>query len=210
MYVPEEEVGSPTSQAAIEAAARANKYVLVTEPAREGGKIVTGRRGSARFKVTVTGVPAHSGLRHQDGRSAIKEMAHHILWIEGLTDYDRNVTTSVGLISGGTGTNVVPSKCVIEVDMRLPDMETVEEYVQQVLNRKNIDPDCTLTVEGGLDRRPYRKDDGITSLYEHAKSLAEDIFNFARGRKCKNGRLEDLDDLDQDMFFFDLWDGLLM
>ena len=58
MYVPEEEVGSPTSQAAIEAAAKANKYVLVTEPAREGGKIVTGRRGSARFKITVTGVPA--------------------------------------------------------------------------------------------------------------------------------------------------------
>ena len=86
MFVPEEEVGSPTSQSAIEAAARANKYVLVTEPAREGGKIVTGRRGSARFKITVSGVPAHSGLRHQEGRSAIKEMAQHILFIEGLTD----------------------------------------------------------------------------------------------------------------------------
>ena len=175
MFVPEEEVGSPTSQAAIEAAARANKYVLVTEPAREGGKIVTGRRGSARFEVTVTGVPAHSGLRHQDGRSAIKEMAQHILFIEGLTDYERNVTTNVGLISGGTGTNVVPSECTIEVDMRLPDMEAVEEYVPKVLSIENIDPDCTVTIEGGLNRPPYQKDDGITALYEHAKGLAEEI-----------------------------------
>ena len=175
MFVPEEEVGSPTSQAAIEAAARANKYVLVTEPAREGGKIVTGRRGSARFKITVSGVPAHSGLRHQDGRSAIKEMAQHILWIEGLTDYERNVTTNVGLISGGTGTNVVPSECTVEVDMRLPDMEAVDEFVEPVLNLKNIDPDCTVTVKGGLNRPPYHKDEGITALYEHAKGLAEDI-----------------------------------
>ena len=38
-YVPEEEVGSPTSRAAIEAEAQKHKYVLVTEPAREGGKL---------------------------------------------------------------------------------------------------------------------------------------------------------------------------
>lgn len=175
MFVPEEEVGSPTSQAAIEAAAKANKYVLVTEPAREGGKIVTGRRGSARFKVTVTGVPAHSGLRHQDGRNAIKEMAHHILFIEGLTDYERNVTTNVGVISGGTGTNVVPSECTIEVDMRLPDMEAVEEFIPKVLNITNIDPDCTVHVEGGLNRPPYQKDEGIAALYEHARGLAEEL-----------------------------------
>jgi len=175
MFIPEEEVGSPTSQAAIEATAKKNKYVLVTEPAREGGKIVTGRRGSARFKITVNGVPAHSGLRHQDGRSAIGEMAKHILFIEGLTDYERNVTTNVGLNSGGTGTNVVPSECVIEVDMRLPDMEAVDEFVPKVLNITNIDPDCTVTVEGGLNRPPYKKDEGISALYEHAKGLAADI-----------------------------------
>ena len=61
-------------------------------------------------------------------------MAQHILFIEGLTDYERNVTTNVGLISGGTGTNVVPRECTIEVAMRLPDMEAVEEYVPKVLS----------------------------------------------------------------------------
>lgn len=64
-YVPEEEVGSPTSRAAIEAEAQKHKYVLVTEPAREGGKCVTGRKGAGRFTVTAHGRQAHSEKRHR-------------------------------------------------------------------------------------------------------------------------------------------------
>ena len=45
LYVSDEEIGSPTSRALIEAEGRKAKYVLVTEPARDGGKIVTGRKG---------------------------------------------------------------------------------------------------------------------------------------------------------------------
>ncbi|MEQ9560522.1 MAG: M20/M25/M40 family metallo-hydrolase, partial [Rhodospirillales bacterium] len=37
MYVPEEEIGSPTSRQMIVDLAKNNKYVLVTEPARDGG-----------------------------------------------------------------------------------------------------------------------------------------------------------------------------
>jgi len=67
LYVSEEEVGSPTSRAIIEAEARNAKYVLVTEPAREGGKVVTARKGTARFEVHIKGQPAHSGSRHNEG-----------------------------------------------------------------------------------------------------------------------------------------------
>ena len=45
LFVSDEEVGSPTSEALITDLARRAKYVLVTEPAREGGKIVTARKG---------------------------------------------------------------------------------------------------------------------------------------------------------------------
>src|SRR4051794_14421908 len=76
LYVSDEEIGSPTSRALIEAEGRKAKYVLVTEPARDGGKIVTGRKGVARFEVFVTGLPAHAGSRPQDGRSAIPQLPH--------------------------------------------------------------------------------------------------------------------------------------
>src|SRR5258708_36916012 len=51
LYVSDEEIGSPTSRALIEAEGRKAKYVLVTELARDGGKIVTGRKGVALFEV---------------------------------------------------------------------------------------------------------------------------------------------------------------
>jgi glutamate carboxypeptidase len=41
LYIPEEEVGSPTFQAMIQDEAKKHKYVLVTEPARDGNKFVT-------------------------------------------------------------------------------------------------------------------------------------------------------------------------
>ena len=103
---PDEEIGSPTTRAMIEDLARRAAFALVTEPARDGGKVVTARKGVGRFEVHVEGGPAHSGSRHQDGRSAIREAARQILAIEGMTDYGRGVTTTVGMISGGTAANV--------------------------------------------------------------------------------------------------------
>jgi len=175
LYVPEEEIGSPTSRALIEAEAKKNKYVLVTEPAREGGKIVTARKGVARFCVAVKGRPAHAGARHQDGRSAIKEMAKQILRFEALTDYDLGVTASVGLVQGGTGVNVIPAECTAEVDMRMPDAATAKRVVAEVLAFKAFDPDCQVTIEGGLNRPPYEKFEGIQKLFDHAKGLAANI-----------------------------------
>src|SRR3977135_3404019 len=74
IYVSDEEIGSPTSRARVDAEGRRAKYGLVTEPARDGGKIVTGRKGVARFEVFIKGVPSHAGSRPQDGRSAIPEL----------------------------------------------------------------------------------------------------------------------------------------
>ena len=68
LFVSDEEIGSPTSRALIEAEGRKAKYVLVTEPARDGGRIVTGRKGVARFEIFVKGVPSHAGSRPEDGR----------------------------------------------------------------------------------------------------------------------------------------------
>src|SRR5258705_13548106 len=105
LYSSDEEIGSPTSRALIEAEGRKAKYVLVTEPARDGGKIVTGRKGVARFEIFVHGVPAHAGSRPEDGRSAIRELANLIQTLEALTDIQRGVTVNVGVVRGSTKSN---------------------------------------------------------------------------------------------------------
>jgi glutamate carboxypeptidase len=175
LFVSEEEVGSPTSRAIIEQEARRARYVLVTEPAREGGRIVTARKGTARFDLKITGRPAHSGSRHQDGRSAVRELARHVLDLEGMTDYETGVTVNVGLIAGGTRANVVAEHASAEIDMRVPNPEIGDRAIARVLAIKAYDPDCTLEITGGLNRPGYEKSAEIDALFQKARTLAAEI-----------------------------------
>ncbi len=172
MFVPEEEVGSPYSRKYIEAAARNAKYVLVTEPARDGGKVVVARKGVGRFVMRAEGRPSHSGARHQDGRSAIKEIARQILAVEALTDYDRGVTFNVGLIQGGTGVNVVPRECQMEIDMRVVTAEDGESFTRRILEFAPHDDDVTLQITGGMNRPPFEVSDANLALFETARAAS--------------------------------------
>ena len=175
LFIPEEEVGSPTSRARIEAAARGHKYALVMEPGRDGDKVVTSRKGVGRFVLTVKGRASHAGVRHEDGRSAILEMAKQILRIEGKTDYARGITCNVGLVSGGSGVNVVPAECKAEIDLRVPSQQLAEEMTHWFLGLEAIGPDVEVKVEGGMNRPPYQKDAGIADLFGKAQAIYREI-----------------------------------
>src|SRR6201988_3138710 len=137
LYVSDEEIGSPTSRALIEAEGRRAKYVLVTEPARDGGKIVTSRKGVARFEVFIKGVPSHAGARPEDGRSAIRELGNVIQTLEAMNDPKRGVTVNVGVVRGGTRPNVIAEEAYAEVDMRVPAMAGADERGPKILNLKS-------------------------------------------------------------------------
>jgi glutamate carboxypeptidase len=172
LYVSDEEIGSPTSRELIEAEGRKAKYVLVTEPARDGGKIVTGRKGVARFEVFLKGVPAHAGTRPQDGRSAIRELGNVIQALEALNDASRGISVNVGVVRGGTRPNVVAEEAYAEVDMRVPTLGDAEELVPKILGLKSRTEGVTVTVTGELNRPPYEKSNAGAALFEHAKELA--------------------------------------
>src|SRR6202048_5074364 len=175
LYVSDEEIGSPTSRALIEAEGRKAKYVLVTEPARDGGKVVTGRKGVARFEIFVRGVAAHAGTRPEDGRSAIRELANIIQTLEAMNDLKRGVTVNVGVIKGGTRPNVIAEEAYAEVDMRVPSIADADELVPKILNLKSRTEGVSVKVSGELNRPPYEKGNAGAALYEHAKTLAEEI-----------------------------------
>ena len=175
LYVSDEEIGSPTSRALIEAEGRKAKYVLVTEPAPDGGKIVTGRKGVARFEVFVHGVPAHAGSRPEDGRSAIRELANIIQTLEALTDIKRGVTVNVGVVRGGTRPNVIAEEAYAEVDLRVATTADADELVARILGLKSRSEGVSVKVVGALNRPPYEKGNAGAALYEHAKTLAAEI-----------------------------------
>jgi len=174
MYIPEEERGSPYSRKYIAEEARKAKYVLVTEPARDGGKVVVERKGSARYKMAAEGRPAHSGSRHEYGRSAIKEIAKQLLEIESWTDYDRGVTFNAGLIAGGTGVNVIPQHCNLEVDNRFERLVDGQEFEARILALEADDPDVKLTVTGSIMRPPMNATDAILDLFQKARAYSRE------------------------------------
>ena len=175
LYVSDEEIGSPTSRALIEQEGRKAKYVLVTEPARDGGKIVTGRKGVARFEIYIKGVPSHAGTRPEDGRSAIRELGNIIQTLEGMNDLKRGVSVNVGVVRGGTKPNVIAEEAYAEVDMRVPTIADSDELVPKILNLKSRTEGVSVRVVGELNRPPYEKGNAGAALYEHAKTLAAEI-----------------------------------
>jgi glutamate carboxypeptidase len=175
LYVSDEEIGSPTSRALIEEEGRRAKYVLVTEPARDGGKIVTGRKGVGRFEIFVKGLPAHAGTRPEDGRSAIRELANIIQTLEAMNDLRRGVTVNVGVVRGGTRPNVIAEEAYAEVDLRVPSIADGDDLVAKILSLKSRTEGVSVKVVGGLNRPPYEKGNAGAALYEHARTLAAEI-----------------------------------
>jgi glutamate carboxypeptidase len=175
LYVSDEEIGSPTSRPLIEAEGRKAKYVLVTEPARDGGKIVTGRKGVARFEIFVKGIPSHAGTRPEDGRSAIRELANLIQTLEAMNDLKRGVTVNVGVVRGGTKPNVIAEEAYAEVDMRVPTITDADELVPKILNLRSATEGVSVKVIGELNRPPYEKGNAGAALFEHARTLAAEI-----------------------------------
>ncbi|QOZ13482.1 M20 family peptidase [Bradyrhizobium sp. CCBAU 51765] len=175
LYVSDEEIGSPTSRALIEAEGRKAKYVLVTEPARDGGKVITGRKGVARFDVFIKGAPAHAGTRPEGGRSAIRELAHVIQTLEGMNDLTRGITVNVGVVRGGTRPNVVAELAYAQVDVRVPTMAHADELVPKILGITSRSDGVSVKVSGELNRPPYEKTSAGAALYAHAKTLAAEL-----------------------------------
>ncbi|BCH19829.1 carboxypeptidase (plasmid) [Mesorhizobium sp. L-2-11] len=176
LFVPDEEVGSPTSRAMIESEARRAKYVLVTEPARDGGKIVTSRSGgTAEFKLHIAGRAAHS-LHPRSGRSAIKELARQILDLEAMNDYDAGLHVNVGIVNGGTSTGIIPDSAVAEIGLSSPSSSAAEQAIQLIKSIKSYDPDVTVQIETQLGNRPgYDRTPAIDGLFAHAHGLAAEL-----------------------------------
>ena len=131
----DEEIGSHTSRELIESLAKESALVLVMEGALLDGSLKTWRKGTGGFSVTVHGRAAHAGGDHQAGRNAIEEMSHQVIAIQKLTDYEKQTTVNVGVMRGGTVSNVVPEEARIEVDVRVMqagEWERLESEMQKL------------------------------------------------------------------------------
>ena len=188
LFTPDEELSSPVSRRVIEREARGQRYVLVTEPARDGGKVVTERKGIGVFVIRTRGRPAHAGGDPDKGRNAIVAMAEIVLAINVLNDPRRGITTNVGLIAGGTARNTVAEECMIEVDLRFCDPANASEMEAKLKALKSSRPDIETTVTGKITRPPFVRGRGVDLVFDKAATIAKEIgFNLKRAPRVGGG-----------------------
>jgi glutamate carboxypeptidase len=172
LWTTDEEVGSETSRAAIEEEARRSDAVLVLEPSLPGGAVKTSRKGCGGYKVVVRGLAAHAGIEPQKGASAVHELAHQILRINGLQDLTRGITVNVVQISGGLRSNVIPDHAEAVVDVRVPTAAAAADVAAAFGALAAVDPRTTVSATGGFDRPPLERSEKVVRLYEQARAVA--------------------------------------
>ena len=175
LWTTDEETGSNTSRALIEAEAQRSEAVLVFEPSLPGGALKTSRKGVGQFEMHVRGVSAHAGLDPGKGISAVRELARQIIAIEDLQDPARGVTVTVGVIAGGTRANVVPAEARATIDARAVTRADAERLERAL---KALAPHITgasVSVTGGFDRPPLERTADVVRLFAQAQLAAKDL-----------------------------------
>ena len=169
----DEEVGSPSTRDLIEAEASRHRYVLVPEPARADGGVVTGRYAIARFNLEATGRPSHAGSRPGEGRSAIREMARKLIEIEDMTTED--CTFSVGVIHGGQWVNCVATTCTGEALSMAKRQEDLDRSVSRMLALSASSNDVQFRATRGVTRPVWEPNGKVMALYDTARGVARGL-----------------------------------
>jgi len=135
----------------------------------------TARKGVGSFLMKITGQAAHSGLDFEKGQSAILELAHQIQAISRLTDLKRGVTLNVGVVRGGTRTNVIAAGAMAEVDLRIARKADGAVMERKVRGLRPVNPKCRIEIEGGINRPPMERTKQVVALYELARKIAHEL-----------------------------------
>jgi glutamate carboxypeptidase len=168
----DEEVGSNSSRSLIESEAAQCKAVFVLEPSLPGGTLKTARKGVGRFTVKAIGKASHAGIDPTKGVNAIEELSRQIIKLHTMTDAARGTTVTVGVVQGGTRSNVVPAEAAAEVDVRIASVEEAARITNAIKALTPELPGALLEVRGSINRPPMERNSDTVRLFETARAIA--------------------------------------
>jgi tripeptide aminopeptidase len=202
LFTPKEEVGLVGAYAFDHDRLHA-QLGYVYDQAASIGEIILGAPWSEAMEVRFHGRAAHSGMFPEEGRSAIQAAAKAIADLR-LGRVDEETTANVGVISGGTGGNIVPEWCTFLAEARSQDERKLSEIVQEMLDAFSFAAtatDCEVETSTRKSYRGYRfkQDDEAVQLAARALERCgfppsyalsgggadANVFN-ERGRSCVN------------------------
>jgi glutamate carboxypeptidase len=173
----DEEVGSMSGWPLLEQVAKseATRCAFVMEPPASGGRVKTSRKGTGIFAIKVEGKAAHAGLEPEKGASAILELARQTQQLHALNLSGSGITLNVGVVHGGTRSNVVAAEAQGEIDVRFSTEAESAEIERILSNLKPIDERTKVFVSGGINRPPLERTPAVVKLFEKARAIAADL-----------------------------------
>ncbi|HJT66928.1 MAG TPA: M20/M25/M40 family metallo-hydrolase, partial [Pyrinomonadaceae bacterium] len=170
----DEEVGSASGWPLIERVARerSSKCAFVLEPPALGGRVKTGRKGTGIYAIKVEGKAAHAGLEPEKGASAILELARQIERLHAFNFSGSGITLNVGVVRGGTRSNVVAAQAEGEIDVRFATEAEAQEIDHILSTLEPLDERTRIFVSGGINRPPMERTAAVIELFEKARSIA--------------------------------------
>jgi glutamate carboxypeptidase len=171
----DEEIGSHSGLEVIRQEVAGAHAVLVTEPCVAGGAAKTQRKGVVTYRMSIEGRAAHAGTHPGNGISATVELAHQIQRIVALADHEQGTTLNVGVVQGGTASNVIPANASAEIDVRVTNAVETERIHNALLALQPQLPGARVQVVRTENRPPLERTAPVVALYERVKAIAADL-----------------------------------
>jgi glutamate carboxypeptidase len=171
LFTSDEELGSITSRALIETAARESAAALVLEPSR-GGALKVARKGVSFYHLNFEGVAAHASDPAR-GANALLAMAQLVLDVERMANPELGTTVTPTLASAGTTQNTVPAAAYCYVDVRTATT-TEQARVDTDIRALATGSGVRLNVRGGPNRPPLPAD-ASRELFRRAQACARTL-----------------------------------
>jgi tripeptide aminopeptidase len=108
-------------------------FGFVFDHATPFGEVIVAAPSYYRVKAHFHGKAAHAGIRPEAGHNAITAAANAVGAMR-LGRIDEETTTNVGVIRGGTATNVVAERCDVELEVRSLDEDKAGGEVAEMLD----------------------------------------------------------------------------
>ncbi len=151
------------------------RCAFVLEPPALGGRVKTSRKGTGIFMIKVEGKAAHAGLEPEKGASAILELARQTEQLHAINLSGSGITLNVGVVHGGTRSNVVAAEAEGEIDVRFSTEAESVEIERILMNRKPVDERTKVFVSGGINRPPMERTTAVVELFEKARAVASQL-----------------------------------
>lgn len=128
----DEEIGAVTSRPVFEEEREKALACLVVEGGGLDGEVVVSRNGKMGLRLDCTGENQHVGAADLQKASAVLELAHKTIALEGLNGDLPGVRLNVGKVEGGLGPATVPARASALVDVRWADQALRDRLLERI------------------------------------------------------------------------------